>query len=115
MRSKKAPTPGCVVQAKIQDFWKRRGPSLTCNLIGFTVRDGSILKLAVEKNSRAFLNDAVRRWKVDLNQVDASDGRTLLDYVGDEREKARGTSNEAVMQRYYEMLRREGARHRHEL
>ena len=47
--------------------------------------------------------------------VDASDGRTVLDYVGDEREKARGTSNEAVMQRYYEMLRREGAKHRREL
>jgi len=102
--------PPQVVQSKIRDFWKRRQSSLTCNLLGFSVRNGSILKLALERDNMAFLDDAVRRWKVDLNYVDAADNRTVLDYAQDELVRTKGTSIEPLMKRHVEWLRRFGAK-----
>lgn len=54
-------------------------------------------------------------WKVDLNQVDDADGRTLLDYVDKELELKRGTINEPSLQQYHDMLRQAGARRASEL
>ncbi|WP_298095917.1 hypothetical protein [Brevundimonas sp.] len=48
---------------------------------GFNVRQGNILKYAVSQNASSFIYAAIHTWGVDLNQVDASDGRTVLDYV----------------------------------
>jgi hypothetical protein len=102
-------------QEKIRRFWSQNQSRLTCTQLGFSVRKGSLLKLAVERNARSFINDAVRRWKVDLNQVDASDGRTVLDYIQDELLKERGTRNEANLQRYFDFFRRFGAKLQREL
>ena len=64
-----------VIQQKIQAFWLVAEPTLTCSQLNFSVKDGHILKLAVERNSRDFINDVVRKWKLSLNHVDRSDGR----------------------------------------
>eukprot|EP01034_Spumella_vulgaris_P002641 gene2641-3425_t len=54
--------------------------SLVCNMTNFNPRNGSILNLAVARQADDFIGDAVVNWKVDLNQIDAIDGKTVLDY-----------------------------------
>lgn len=94
---------------KIQHLWIANSQQLACNLVGFSVRRGNIMKLAVEKNAREFLNDTLRRWRVGMNDRDAT-GETPLDYIAAEMARARGTSNEAVLQRYHELFVRAGAK-----
>jgi hypothetical protein len=104
-----------IVQAKVQNFWNKYHDKLNCSQINFTIRNGHILKLAVERNSRDFINDAVRKWKVNLNHVDPADQKTVLDYIESELTKSRGTSLEPVLQRYFTLFRTNGAKHKREL
>jgi phosphoribosylaminoimidazole-succinocarboxamide synthase len=82
--------------------------------LAFSLLNGHILKLAIQKDSREFVYDAVSRWKVDLIVVDSS-GETVLDFVEKERVKAKGTLNEAVLAHYFEQLRKNGAKISREL
>ena len=107
-------SPG-VVQAKIQNFWNQYHSELNCNLLGFSVRGGSILKLAVERDSSNFINDAVRRWKVNLNHVDSVDNKTVLDFIEAEMTRSRGTPNENIMRRYHNLFRTNGAKYSREI
>lgn len=47
----------------------------------------------------------------DLNHVDASDGRTVLDYVDGELERQQASPNEATLRHYRNELRKAGAKH----
>jgi hypothetical protein len=69
----------------------------------------------VEKDAKEFVNDVVRRWKVDLNHVDPADGKTALDYIEVELAKAGDSSNAPILRRYYDLFRKHGAKHRREL
>lgn len=97
------------VRAKMQSYWNRNREALVCNVPNSVVRDGSILKLAVDRSSTEFLTSAIRRWDLDLNQID-SDGKTVLDFVEDELAKAAGSSRERTLQRYRNWLLSGGAR-----
>ena len=106
-----------VIQQRIQVFWLVAEPTLTCSQLNFSVKDGHILKLAVERNSRDFINDVVRKWKLSLNHVDRSDGRTVLDYIAAELAQARSTNPDLVpiLQRYFDLFRSRGAKYASEL
>lgn len=104
-----------VIQAKVQSFWNEYHDQLTCNQVNSRVRNGNILKFAIEKNSRNFINDAVRRWGVSLNHVDSSDNQTVLDFIESEMQRTRGTPNEGILRRYFDLFRANGAKHRREL
>lgn len=104
-----------VIQQKVQAFWNRYHDQLQCHQLGFSVVNGNILKLAVERNSREFINDAVRRWRVNLNHVDSTDQKTVLDYIQAELVKARGNNMEPVLQRYFTLFRSNGAKFQREL
>ena len=65
----------------MQRYWLANRERFICNQLGFSSRSGNIVKLAIERDNREFINDLVRRWGVDLNFVDPSDGRTALDFV----------------------------------
>ena len=78
-----------LIRRKIQAWWKADAKRMVCSQLNFSVHNGGILKLAVERNSRDFLNDMVRKWQVDVNVVDSADGKTVLDYVEREIEEAR--------------------------
>lgn len=103
-----------VIQAKIQNFWNRYHDKLTCNIPNSIVRDGNILKLAVDRSSTDFINDSVRRWKVNLNHVDA-DNKTVLDFIDEERTKALGTPRHAILNRYFNIFRSNGAKFKREI
>lgn len=99
---------------KSKAFMDANAASLVCNLINFNPRNGSILKLAVARQSDEFIWDAVVNWKVDLNQIDVTDGKTVLDYITDRRASA-GPTFARTLDRYYKRFRDGGARHAHEL
>ncbi|HEY0914241.1 MAG TPA: hypothetical protein VGE22_05170 [Solimonas sp.] len=104
-----------VASAKVRAMWEQFEDRLTCNHVRFDVQNGSVLKYAASARFKDLLFDAAVIWKVDLNRVDQSDGRTLLDYVGKEIEQNKGTAIEPKLKSYYDMLRTAGAKHRSEL
>lgn len=104
-----------VVAKKIRFMWGKLTPNLRCARVDFDVSNGSILKYAVRMKAFDLIDQAAKTWQVDLNVVDSSDRRTLLDYVQKEMDRNRGTSLEDVLRNYYELLRGHGARHLSEL
>ena len=100
--------PGHVAR-KIQHLWIAHSGQLTCNLLGFSIRRGSLIKLAVEKNAREFLNDTLRRWRVGVNDRDVS-GETPLDYIENQLSRSRGSPNDANLQRYRDLFIRAGGK-----
>lgn len=100
--------------AKLQKMWLAYRDTLVCNSVQFDVMRGNILKFAVSSKADPFL-DQVIDWKLDLNAIDPSDERTVLDYVEYHRKRNEGNSLESMFQRYYNALRKAGARHAREL
>jgi hypothetical protein len=100
---------------KTRRMWAANEDKLVCNRPRFDVQHGNVLKYAASVRFEDFLFDAAMMWKVDLNRVDPSDGRTVLDYVQKETERNKGTSVESKLRSYYDMLRSSGAKHRSEL
>jgi hypothetical protein len=108
-----------LMKRKIQEMWRideARGDrsKLKCENLQFDMIDGNILKFAVRKRFQEFLEDA-EYWGVNLNRVDASDQRTVLDYLKDELDRTSHPSTRSTLQVYYNTLRRAGAKHRAEL
>ena len=99
---------------KIRLFMDASAPSLVCNMINFNPRNGNILKLAVARQSDEFIWDALTNWRVDPNQIDATSGKTVLDYITDRRATA-GPNFARALDRYYAQFRAAGARHAREL
>ena len=103
------------IHRKIGRFLNANMPSLLCNQVNFNPRNGNILKLAVLRQSNSFIRNVLTDWHVDLNQIDAADGKTVLDYIQDRRARAGSTSLSRTMDRYYTSFRAAGARHASEL
>lgn len=100
---------------KIQDLWRNHQDRLLCNGSNFPVANGSILKFAVEMKTTVFITNATKYWGLDLNIIDKSDGRTVLDYTRDRMNDFRGSPSEEVLRNYYNEFRRYGAKHAAEL
>jgi hypothetical protein len=99
---------------KIRETWALFEEDLNCSNIQFDVPRGHLLKYAVSSTFDDFLDDAVK-WKVNLNKVDASDKRTVLDYIKVHMEVNKGTAMEQKLKQYYDKLRAAGAKHKSEL
>lgn len=105
---------GGTVNKKVQAMWSASRDKLTCESIQFDVTHGNIIKYAVSTKFDEFISDVIW-WGVDLNWVDKSDDRTVLDYVSHHIEQNKGKNIESLYAYYYKMLRKAGAKHRHEL
>lgn len=99
---------------KIRQMWQASRDVLKCDSVQFDVLEGNVLKFAVSKMFNEVLEDAIF-WRVDMNWVDPSDGRTVLDYVAYQIERFSGTSVVVTLEYYYRALRKAGAKHRSEL
>lgn len=107
--------PAEVRNRKIAQMWKRfEDKELVCNNLQFDVANGSVIKYAASRGIDPFIRDVIR-WQVNLNKVDKTDKRTVLDYVQAHADRAKGMETEKTLRRYYDMLRKAGAKHRHEL
>ena len=105
-----------LVNLKIRTFLNNRMPSLLCSQNDFNPNNGNVLKLAVSRQSNRFIDYVLEQWKPDLNQIDAVDGRTVLDYIEFRKAEAGATSTFArTLDRYYKRFRAVGARHAAEL
>jgi len=102
------------ISKKISQVWIENEDKFICNNTQFDVGNGNIIKFAVVKNFDTFIFDIID-WKVNLNKVDETDGRTVLDYVKYQMEKAKGTSLEKKLKFYYSSLKSAGAKHKSEL
>lgn len=103
-----------VAAEKIRALWKSIRPAMTCTNTHFDVDQGSILKYAISKNFEDFIDEVIR-WKIDLNEVDNSDQRTLLDYVKYHMDRNKGNELESKFKMYYIKLRGAGAKHKEEI
>lgn len=100
---------------KIAEMWKRfESKELICNNLQFDVVNGSVIKYAASKNIDSFIRDVIK-WQIDLNKIDESDNRTILDYVKVNLERSKGGVLEKKFRYYYDLLRAAGAKHRDEL
>lgn len=70
--------------AKMQRWWNAHQHQLKCNVTNSVVRDGHIMRLAVDRSQGEFIRDVVFRWKLDINYRDPKDGGTVLDWIDDQ-------------------------------
>ena len=103
-----------VIAKKVSAMWKHYEGSFKCNNLSFEVRNGNIIKYASVLLFDGFLDDVIR-WKVDLNVVDETDGRTVLDFISYQIEKNKGLPIADTYQFYYKKLKKAGAKHKSEL
>jgi hypothetical protein len=104
------------VARKVRVWFNANSPRLLCNHFNFPLYNGNILKLAISSQSDSFIDDAIRRWRVDLNNVDAVDGETVLDYIVQMRVDAGSNASlNRMYTRYYDRFRAAGALHAREL
>jgi hypothetical protein len=104
-----------VARQKIQDWWRTTGQFHTCTPNGFIDGGGSLLKLALHRSFRDFVDDATVRWKLELNHVGEADGRTVLDYIASEMERKQGTTIHATLRNYYGQFEAAGAKRRRDI
>ena len=100
---------------KVQHLFVVNQSIMDCDALSFSVSNGSMLKLAVSRKFDEFLHEAVADWQVPLNRIDASDGRTVLDFIDAELAKVVGTPLESKLRNYRETFRAAGARTAREL
>ena len=103
------------IRKKVQHLFVINQAIMDCDDLGFSVSNGSMLKLAVSRRFDDFIQEAVADWQVPLNRIDASDGRTVLDYIDAELAKAMGTPLEKKLRDYRETFRAAGGRTAREL
>jgi hypothetical protein len=99
---------------KIRELWLAMEDELVCDSTQFDVIKGNILKYAVSNKFDDFIEDAIE-WKVNLNRVDPSDNRTVLDYISFHIERNKGNALEPLFQHYHKILKSAGAKHKVEL
>jgi len=103
-----------VKNQKIKEAWTKYEDDLKCNSTQFDVMDGSLIKYSVSYRFDEFIDEVIK-WKINLNKVDATDGRTPLDYIKYHIEKNKGNALEEKFQIYYDKLKAAGAKHKSEL
>lgn len=102
------------IAKKISKVWQENEQTLICNNTKFDVANGNIIKFAANLKFDEFMID-MTMWKVNLNRVDEMDGRTVLDYIQTQIGRNKGLASEPVLKRYYDMMKKAGAKHKSEL
>ncbi len=106
---------GITARKKIQTLWSNYPEQMRCQANNFNVQDGHILKYAVETRTFNLLDDATKLWGVNLNIVDPTDNKTVLDYIQGKMIQYAGTEMEPELKRYYDKLKQYGAKHQADL
>lgn len=99
---------------KMRVAWTLYEDQLLCSGAQFDLTKGNILKWGVSYQFEDFIKEVIDL-KVNLNRVDAADGRTLLDYIKYHWDRNKGNAMEMYYEDYYERFRKAGAKHKSEL
>ena len=104
---------------KIQCMWLKYRHKFRCyKYAGVSVPDGNVLKFAMDTGFSTFLVTAVKKYKLDMNFIDPTDGRTIMDFlkVSMERYRQAGSAERVVeYERIYKLYKDNGAKHASEL
>lgn len=103
-----------VIAEKVSAMWANYQDGFKCSNLKFEVTKGSVLKFASVLLFEEYLDDMIR-WKVDLNVVDKTDDRTVLDFIKNKIERSKGLGIDKTYEHYYQKLRKAGAKHKSEL
>ncbi len=80
------------VRAKVQYVFEKYYAEFGCDGTGFLVPYGNILKYAVNQEFENFVYGMVEEFGININIKDPADGKTLLDFILDEKNRyKRGT------------------------
>jgi len=79
---------------KIRKMWNKYKLCFACDMLGFSVPNGNILKLSMDSAFPDFVDMMVRDYKVVYDFKDPADGKTLLEFVESEIEKFKSYSND---------------------
>lgn len=104
-----------VANQKIGRYLNTNLPHMTCSTPNFVPAGGSLLKLAVARQSSDFIGYVLSDWKVNLNYIDKIDGRTVLDYIRDRRRANGPAGFGRTLDNYYRRFRAAGAKHASEM
>lgn len=105
------------INRKMRAFFNAHMPELLCANGFFTPKNGNILKYAVRNGGgNPLLDDVLANWKPDLDQVDAADGFTVLDFIEQKMDTYKPDKyRRRAFEADYARFRKAGARHRYEL
>ena len=73
------------VRAKVQCMFAKYYAEFGCDSTGFSIAQGNILKYAVNQEFENFIYGMVEEFGIDINIKDPADGKTLLDFILDEK------------------------------
>lgn len=104
--------PALQTRRKVRAWWKAHGAP-QCDTANHGVV--SLLKVGMAHQFDSFVFEAVQDWRLPLNDLDVSDGRTPLDFAADLYDRNRDGALAQKYLLYYRFLRAHGARHRLEL
>jgi hypothetical protein len=77
--------PDSIRIKKVQSWWNKY--DCKCNRTNFTIYSGSILKYAVQTSFDSFIYKIINFYKLDINFIDHSDGKTVLDFAKKEYDR----------------------------
>lgn len=106
---------------KIQKMWNKYRENFRCyGYPNYNSGDKNIAKFSLDTGFTTFLNEAVKRYNLDMNFIDPGDGKTVLDFIKEREEFVRNLPPVDYVRaeeynRFYNLLRLNGAKHRWEL
>ena len=101
---------------KIQKMWIESREEFRCVNSENIPTDGNILKLSITTHFPFFIIEAVKKFELDMNFKDPSDGKTILDFIQDRLTFYKESSGDQsdVINEYsalYKLLASKGAKH----
>ena len=110
-----------IAYGKIRCMWNKYREHFLC--VGYTgvMSDGNnITKFSIETGFPTFVIQAVKRYNLDLNFKDPTDGKTIMDFLKDEMIRYEAMTGDysykiKEYQRLYTLLKTYGVKHANEL
>ena len=69
---------------KVRAMWDKYKLMFACDVPAFRVNNGNILKLSIDAPFTEFVKQMLRKYALNVDFVDPSDGKTLLQFINDE-------------------------------
>jgi len=108
-----------VAYQKIRNMWNKYREEFSCShFSGVSLPNANLLKFSIDVGFPSFLENAVKKYKLDMNFKDPINGETIMDFLIDQLEsyKAGGfVSKVEEYDRIYKLLQVYGAKHAKDL
>ena len=106
-----------IIKAKVNCMWGKYYKEFGCEGQSF-ITDGNILKFSIYTGFDFFIDGVVKDFGLNINLIDPADGKSLMDFLSDQRESYRGSVYPAKFAEYdrlYKLFESKGAKHAKDL